>query len=140
MTTVLYISTLVLNFAGALFGAVYVALNLFLDLDEYGEFGDKNKNACFVLIAAALLSLAFAFCSCLFAPADQVAEAVEIAAQLYALIALTWLALIIICGCAMLYLIISKLGYSSEKVTGVRTVFFISLGVALVSLVLTFLL
>jgi len=140
MDTVLIIATFVLNCAGALFAVVYVALNLFMNLDEYGEFRDKNRNASFVMIASAVLSLAFAFCICLFVPVTSAESTIAISAALYGIIAMTWLIVIVLCGCAMLFLIISKLGYSAEKVKGVRTVFFIALGTVIISCALFWLL
>ena len=136
MTDVLFYSTLVLNFAGFIFAALYIWVNAYA---RYSDLTDRSENALQIAKVSMGISIPFAFLTCLLADSEMISEAISTASLLYFIIAITWLAVIAVCGITMLVTVISKNLYKPQIPVAIKRLFRIALPGALVSLVLTWL-
>ena len=111
MTDILFYATLVLNFVGFLFAGVFLWINI---SGSYTDLADRNASTLRISRVSMITSIAFSFLTCLLTESTEVTEAISRSALLYSIIAITWLAVILVCGITMLLTVISKKYYKPE--------------------------
>lgn len=136
MTDILFYATLVLNFAGFLFAGVFLWINI---SGRYTDLADRNASALRISRVSMITSIAFAFLTCLLTESTEVTEAISRSALLYSIVAITWLAVILVCGITMLLTVISKKYYKPEISRATKQLFKIALPGSIICLVLTWL-
>lgn len=134
--TILYYSTLVLNFAGIAFAIVYLILNIFLDKSDMAE---RNSAMLKIATIAMGLSIGFAFVSCLLSDPNDIERALALTNLALTIIAISWLTIITLCGLALLLLLVIKKRYTATLTATIKAIFKIALIGVCVSLVLTWL-
>ena len=136
MIDILFYATLVLNFAGFLFAGAFLWINI---SGIYTDLADRNASALRISRVSMITSIAFAFLTCLLTESTEVTEAISRSAFLYSIIAITWLAVILVCGITMLLTVISKKYYKPEISRAAKQLFKIALSGSIICLVLTWL-
>jgi len=136
MSTVLFVSTIVLNFAGIAFAAVYVWLNVFSKITDLTE---RNANVLKITKVTVILTMVFALLSCLLSNTGEIDVAIQRTTTLYSLVAISWLIVILLCGIAMIFSLVSKKTFKTELVNSVKKIFVIALCGSIVSMVLSWL-
>ena len=136
MTDILFYCTLVLNFAGFLFAAVFLWINI---SGSYSDLSDRNTSALTITRVSMYISIGFAFLTCLLAENSEIAEAISKTSLLYSIIAVTWLVVIFGCGMTRLLTVMSKKYYKPDISRAAKQLFKISLPGAIICLVLTWL-
>ncbi len=134
MSTILFIATLVLNLAGIVFSAVYIWLNVFSHITDLAE---RNRGILKITRASMYLSLVFALLSCLLSDNAVIAEAIKSTGTLYTVIAISWLAVLFLCGVAMLFSFLSKSTFKRDLMATVKKIFTVSLTGSIIAVVLT---
>lgn len=134
MTDILFYSTLVLNFTGLIFGVILLWINL---ADRLPDLFDRSESAFKIAKLSMITSMAFAFLTCLLSDGVDIDEAISMSSQLYSIIAITWMAVLLICGITMLCTIVSKRFYTPDVSRTIKQLFKIALPGAIISLVLT---
>lgn len=137
MSTVLYISTLVLCFSGIAFSFLCIWLNTF---SKVSDIKSRSAGMLKIIGTSMVLSIVFAFLSCLINDSDNTERAIEKLSELYAIIAVDWLVVIVGCGIAMLITFVSKTKYRKETIKSIKRVFLIALIGGLLGMVLSWLL
>lgn len=136
MSTVLFVSTIVLNLAGIAFAAVYVWLNVFSKITDLTE---RNANVLKITKVTVILTMVFALLSCLLSNTGEIDVAIQRTTMLYSLVAISWLIVILLCGIAMIFSLVSKKTFKTELVNSVKKIFVIALCGSIVSMVLSWL-
>lgn len=136
MSTVLVISTMILNFAGIAFAAIYIWLNVFSTVTELSE---RNASALRITKVSMVLSMVFSLLSCLLSDAGDVEAAIARATSLYSVIAISWLVVLLLCGIAMFLSLISRKTFRREAAQSVKNIVFIALWGAVAGMVLSWL-
>ena len=136
MTTVLLIATIALDAVGALFAGVYLWMNL---RGCVSDLSARNNNALKIARVSMIVSLVFAFLTCLLTDPSEAVAAISRSAVLFAVIAVTWLAVILAAGIVMLIALISKRLYKPELSRAVRRLCFVALPGAALGLLLMWL-
>ena len=137
MSNLLSVSTIILCIAGALYSAVYLWLNSFY---RTAESPRKNVGILRIIKSSVIWSMVFAFLSCLLAGGGAAYAAVDRASALYRVIALTWLAVIIVCGALILFLLVTKKELKPDFVRSAGSLFKIAVTAFIVGAVLSWLL
>ena len=137
MSTIIYISTLVLNFAGVAFAGTYIWLNVF---SKITDLADRNTSILKITRTSMLLSMVFALLSCLLSNTSVIDAAIQRTASLYSIIAISWLVVVLVCGVSMLCAFVSKSTYKRELAGAIRKMFTVALWGAIIGLVLSWLL
>ena len=136
ITNVLFYATLVLDFAGLLFSAVFLWINLG---GGFSDLADRNTSVLRITKISMIVSIVFGVLTCLLSDSPDVSLAIEKSALLFSIIAITWLAVILACGIAILVTVISRTRFSSSVTKSTRKLFAIALPGAIICLVLTWL-
>lgn len=136
MTIILMIATIVLNVVGALFAGVYLWINL---SGRVTDLPARNNSALKIARVAMIVSLLFAFITCLLSDPSEVTAAISRTAMLFAVIAATWLVVLLAAGIVMLIALISKRLYRSELSRAVRRLLTVGLPGAIIGLLLMWL-
>ena len=139
MTNILYYSTVILNFSGVLFSLVYLLINLSKKLSEASDSAARSGSALRIVKVTKTLSLVFAFLTGLLATTSTTSKALELSATLYGLIAVSWIAVIAICGLVMLITLLSSKLKSVDISKATRLLFKSALWGAILALLLTWL-
>lgn len=105
MSTVLYVSTMILNFAGIAFAAVYVWLNVF---SKITDLSDRNTSVLKITRSSVVLTMVFALLSCLLSNSGEIEAAIQRTTTLYTVVAISWLVVLLLCGIAMIFSLVSK--------------------------------
>ena len=134
MSTIIYISTLVLNFAGAAFAGTYIWLNVF---SKITDLADRNTSILKITKTSMILSMVFSLLSCLLSNTSVIDAAIQRTTSLYSIIAISWLVVLLVCGISMLCAFVSKSTYKRELARSIRKIFNIALWGAIISLVLS---
>ena len=137
MTILLFVSTIVLNFSGIAFAAVYIWLNAFSKIKDVDA---RNASIIKTSKVSMGLSLIFALLSCLLASSDIVDDAIARAHVLYSIIAISWLIVLLGCGIAMLVAFISKSDFKTNLLKSIKKIFVIAVVGALAGVVFSWLL
>lgn len=136
MTDILFYSTLVLNFSGLLFSFVYLWINVFR---KFEDTADRSSNVLTIARVSMVTSIVFAFLTCLLTDFLDIEEAISQSALLYSIIAITWLAIIAVCGITMLFTVMSKKYYKREISHAIKSLFKTALWGSIICLILTWL-
>ena len=134
MTNILFWSTIVLDFAGFLFSGIFLWNNL---STGFSDIADRNATVLRITKASMIVSIVFGLLTCLLSDAGSVEVAIEKSALLFSIIAITWLAVLVACGIAMLFTVISKTHYRSTVSKATKKLFAIALPGSIICLVLT---
>ena len=136
MYTVLFLSTILLAVSGVAFSFVYLWLNVF---SKYSDLAERNKNILKISQATMVLSMVFALLSCLLSNTTAIEDAISKTALQYAIIAISWLVVLLACGAALLYISISKKTFKAEVSSAIKKIFKIALPGAIVGLIFSWL-
>lgn len=136
MSTVLYISTIVLNVTGVALSAIYIWLNAFSGITDLAV---RNNSILKITRASMSLSLLFALLSCLLSNNNLIWEAISSTARLYSIIAISWLIVLLFCVIAMLFSFVSKAAFRADLSKSIRKIFVIALWGAIVGMVFAWL-
>lgn len=136
MSTVLFVSTMILNFAGIAFAAVYVWLNVF---SKITDLSDRNASVLKIARTSVILTLIFALLSCLLSNSGEIEAAIQRTTTLYSVIAISWLVVLLLCGIAMIFSLVSKKTFKAELAKSIKKIFVIALCGAIVAMVLSWL-
>ena len=136
MLIVILISTILLDISGIAFSLLYLWLNIF---SKYTDLDERNKSILKIAKTTMVLSMIFALLSCLLANNLNVASNIARTSLLYAVIAISWLVVLLACGGAMLYRNLSKKEFSSEIGQTTKQIFVIALPGAIIGFVLSWL-
>lgn len=136
MSILLFISTIILNVAAIAFAGIYIWLNAF---SGFRDLGPRNASVLNTTKISMALSMVSALLSCLFTKTSAVQKAIDRATHLYTIIAVSWLVVLLACGVALAYLLVSKKTFSSEKTKSVKKIFVIALCGAVIAVVLSWL-
>lgn len=136
MSTVLYVSTMILNFAGIAFAAVYVWLNVF---SKITDLSDRNASVLKITRTSVVLTMAFALLSCLLSNSGEIEAAIQRTTTLYTVVAISWLVVLLLCGIAMIFSLVSKKTFKAELAKSVKKIFVIALWGSIVAMVLSWL-
>lgn len=136
MSKILFVSTLVLNFSGVIFALVYIWLNVF---SRITDLEDRNASIIKITKTSMVLSMIFAFLSCLISNVDAIGFAIQQTTKLYSIMAISWLIVLLICGLAMLYAIVIKASFRKELVQTIKMIFKIALWGSIISMILAWL-
>lgn len=137
MSDILYISTIILNYVGAVYAVVYLWLNGF---SRYRDAETRNPGLLKVTNTALTMTLIFTGVSCLLADAGSIQSAITRAGELYATVSVTHMAVILACGLVLLIVSTRRSGYKAEISAAVGKLFKIALKGALIAMVLSWLL
>lgn len=137
MSKILYFSTIVLNISGVVFSLVYIGLNLF---SKAGDVGVRSETSLKIIKASVTWSLIFAFLSCLFLNTRVVSEAIARTSKLYSTIAVSWLAVILVCGVSMLLMLASRKAIRSGLLQAIKKLFSVAMTGAIIAMLLSWLL
>ena len=136
MSTVLYVSTMILNFAGIAFAAVYVWLNVF---SKITDLSDRNASVLKITRTSVVLTMVFALLSCLLSNSGEIEVAIQRTTTLYTVVAISWLVVLLLCGIAMIFSLVSKKTFKAELAKSVKKIFVIALWGSIVAMVLSWL-
>ena len=136
MSHVLFYSALVLNLAGILFSGVYLWINV---AGDFSDMGDRNANTLRITRLSMIISIVFALLTSLLSNSSDVAFAIQRSALLFAIIGITWLAVILACIVALLITLISKTAYRNTIHKATSKLFAIAIPGAVICLVLNWL-
>ena len=136
MSTVLYVSTIILNFAGIAFAAVYVWLNVF---SKITDLSDRNASVLKITRTSVVLTMVFALLSCLLSNSGEIEAAIQRTTTLYTVVAISWLVVLLLCGIAMIFSLVSKKTFKAELAKSVKKIFVIALWGSIVAMVLSWL-
>lgn len=136
MSTVLYVSTMILNFAGIAFAAVYVWLNVF---SKITDLSDRNASVLKFTRTSVVLTMVFALLSCLLSNSGEIEAAIQRTTTLYTIVAISWLVVLLLCGIAMIFSLVSKKTFKAELAKSVKKIFVIALWGSIVAMVLSWL-
>lgn len=136
MSTVLYVSTMILNFAGIAFAAVYVWLNVF---SKITDLSDRNASILKITRTSVVLTMVFALLSCLLSNSGEIEAAIQRTTTFYTVVAISWLIVLLLCGIAMIFSLVSKKAFKAELAKSVKKIFVIALCGSIVSMVLSWL-
>jgi len=136
MSTVLYVSTMILNFAGIAFAAVYVWLNVF---SKITDLSDRNASVLKITRTSVVLTMVFALLSCLLSNSGEIEAAIQRTTTLYTVVAISWLVVLLLCGIAMIFSLVSKKTFKAELAKSVKKIFVIALWGSIVAMVLSWL-
>lgn len=136
MSTVLYVSTMILNFAGIAFAAVYVWLNVF---SKITDLSDRNASVLMITRTSVVLTMVFALLSCLLSNSGEIEAAIQRTTTLYTIVAISWLVVLLLCGIAMIFSLVSKKTFKAELAKSVKKIFVIALWGSIVAMVLSWL-
>ncbi len=136
ITDILFYSTIVLNFAGFIFACVFLWINIY---GKYTDMEDRGISTLRIARISMIISIVFAFLICLFVDSEDIFEALSNSSLLYSIIAITWLAVVLICGITMLITVVSKRLYKPSISLACKKLFKISIPGALVCLFFTWL-
>ena len=137
MSVLLFISTIVLDFAGVAFAAAYIWLNSF---SKITDLAPRNESILKISRASMVLSLLFALFSCLLTNSGTPEDAVSRAAVLYSIIAISWLAVLLICGIALFIVFVSKSELRDGLFRSIKSIFWIAIVGAIIGIILAWLL
>ncbi len=137
MSKILYFSTIALNISGVVFSLVYIGLNLF---SKAGDVGVRSETSLKIIKASVTWSLIFAFLSCLFLNTRVVSEAIARTSKLYSTIAVSWLAVILVCGVSMLLMLASRKAIRSGLLQAIKKLFSVAMTGAIIAMLLSWLL
>lgn len=136
ITDILFYSTIVLNFSGFIFACVFLWINIY---DKYTDIEDRGTSTLRIARISMIISIVFAFLINLFVDSEEITDALSNPSLLYSIIAITWLAVVLICGITMLVTVVSKRLYKPSISMAGKKLFKISLPGALVCLFFTWL-
>lgn len=136
MSTVLFVSTMILNFAGIAFAAVYVWLNVF---SKITDLSDRNASVLKITRTSVVLTMVFALLSCLLSNSGEIEAAIQRTTTLYTVVAISWLVVLLLCGIAMIFSLVSKKTFKAELTKSVKKIFVIALWGSIVAMVLSWL-
>lgn len=136
MSTVLYVSTMILNFAGIAFAAVYVWLNVF---SKITDLSDRNVSVLKITRTSVVLTMVFALLSCLLSNSGEIEAAIQRTTTLYTVVAISWLVVLLLCGIAMIFSLVSKKTFKAELAKSVKKIFVIALWGSIMAMVLSWL-
>lgn len=136
MSTVLYVSTMILNFSGIAFATVYVWLNVF---SKITDLSDRNTSVLKITRTSVVLTMVFALLSCLLSNSGEIEAAIQRTTTLYTVVAISWLVVLLLCGIAMIFSVMSKKTFKSELARSVKKLFIIALWGSIVAMVLSWL-
>ena len=136
MSTVLYVSTMILNFAGIAFAAVYVWLNVF---SKITDLSDRSASVLKITRTSVVLTMVFALLSCLLSNSGEIEAAIQRTTTLYTVVAISWLVVLLLCGIAMIFSLVSKKTFKAELTKSVKKIFVIALWGSIVAMVLSWL-
>ncbi len=137
MSLLLFISTLVLDFAGVVFAVTYIWLNSFSGVSDLAP---RNAGILRITRTSVVLSLIFALLSCLLTSADTAETAIARAALLYAIIAVSWLVVLLGCAIAMFAAFVSKASFREGLSKSMRKIFAVAVTGAIFGMILAWLL
>ena len=137
MSSIIYVSTVVLCLAGVVFSLVYIWLNTF---SKITDLDSRNTSILKISRASMVLSLIFALLSCLLSNLGNVGEAISRSSKLYSFIAVSWLVVILGCGISMLIALVSKAKYREGLLKSIKKIFSIALAGSIVGMILAWLL
>ena len=136
MTTVISISTMFLHFSGIIFSLIYLWLNVFSKLPDLPA---RNGNILKIIKTTIISSMIFAFLSCLLAKNAQIEKSIALTSSLYAVIAISWLVILLACGVSLIYSSISKKPYRTDVGQAVKNIFKLAMPGAIIGLILSWL-
>ncbi len=137
LVTVLRYSTWVLDFVGVAFALLYLILNVFTHISNLRERNVAMIKICRTTI---ILSVLFTFLSFLLCDPGEIETAIIFADNTFMIIALSWLAIVALCGVSMLILLIFKRKFTADVSRAIRKIFVTAFIGALVALLLFWLL
>lgn len=133
LITVLRYSTWILTFVGVAFALVYLILNVFTHIRNLPERNAAALKICKVTI---VVSIVFTLCSCLLCDPSEVEVMRVFADGTFIIIALSWLAIVALCGLSMLILLIFKSKFTSDVSRAIRKIFVTAFVGAIIALLL----
>lgn len=137
MSIILSISTVVLCLAGVAFSLAYIWLNTF---SKITDLETRNTSILKISKESMILSLVFAFLTCLLSNSEYVTDTISRTSKLYSFIASSWLIVILGCGISMLIAVISKNKYRESLLASIKKIFSTALIGSIVGMVLAWLL
>mgnify|MGYP004688330133 CR=1 FL=1 len=136
MSTVIYLSTILLDISGVLFSFLFLWLNAFTD---YSDLPTRNKNILKTSKTSMILSMIFALLTCLLSKSESIEESISKTATLYTIIAISWLVVLLACGIVLMYLSIIKRSFKADVSLALKQVFKNALPGAIIGLFMSWL-
>lgn len=124
MTNLLFIAALILHVTGVAFAGTYLWLNVF---SRRSELADRNKEMRKMIWFCLALTIIFTILSCLLSNVSGVEGAIARAEFLYAMLAVSWLVVVALCGIALLYAFVARGSFKRELVKAIRRLFWMAM-------------
>ena len=109
ISVIMFICTVALNVAAVGFAAVYLWLNMFASVSEIDS---RSKNAYSISRLSMAISLGLALLTSLMSSGKTPEAAVGLSQSLFTVIAISHMVVLLLCGAAMVWAIISRYSYS----------------------------
>ena len=136
MTVLLFISTMILAFAGTAFSTLYLWMNLF---SKKTDLKARNESILKFVRASMALSIVAAFLSCLLTDSGSIDAALSGVHSLFSIITICWLVVSLECCAALFVALVSKTRYTSEIYKTIKSIFSIALVGALLGILFAWL-
>lgn len=124
MSILLFITAIVLNGIGIVFSGTYLWVNTF---SRVSDLAARNKEMRKMTWFCILLTTLFTLLSCLLSNVSGVESAIARAEFLYAMMAISWLVVVALCGIALLYAFVSRGAFKRELTKAVRKLFWMAM-------------
>lgn len=137
MSLLLHITTLILNFSGVMFAIIYIWLNT---KSKVTDLAERSMNIRKIINTTIFLSIVFAFLSGMLSGKSDINKTIDRISVIYAIIAVSWLVVILILGIVMTALFLGRDVIKSETTKSLKGLFVISIWTVLFSVVFSWIL
>ncbi|MBQ9910081.1 MAG: hypothetical protein IJM50_01000 [Lachnospiraceae bacterium] len=120
MSIILFISTFAMILAGLAFSLAYIWINAFSDRSDLKT---RNNSIIRMTRTTMILSLIFALVSGLFAKTANASAAISRTVTLYSAIAISWLIVLLACGCVAFISFVSKSRFKEGLLPALKRLF-----------------
>lgn len=124
MTNLLFIAAFILHVIGVAFAGTYLWLNVF---SRRSELAERNKEMRKMIWFCLVLTIVFTIFSCLLSNVSGLEGSIARAEFLYAMLAVSWLVVVALCGIALLFAFVAGGGFRKELVRALRKLFWIAM-------------
>ncbi len=124
MTNLLFIAAFILHVIGVAFAGTYLWLNVF---SRRSELAERNKEMRKMIWFCLVLTIVFTIFSCLLSNVSGLEGSIARAEFLYAMLAVSWLVVVALCGIALLFAFVVGGAFRRELVRALRKLFWIAM-------------
>ena len=103
------------------------------------DLSDRNASVLKITRTSVVLTMVFALLSCLLSNSGEIEAAIQRTTTLYTVVAISWLVVLLLCGIAMIFSLVSKKTFKAELAKSVKKIFVIALWGSIVAMVLSWL-